>query len=279
MGEEVETFTVFLKNPKHAENKRVAQALAGIRGVTVIDVRKHLRACCGVVAEKLNERKALALGEFLNKQGFPTVVFPDADVLRFPPPILVDRGRRLGDGISFRTDERVGEMPQGSWIEIKWENLIYMAWARVRETERYRTSDVETRYAADRGLGMMGAYAVGYGAAGAASRSHHVVHKTGERQVKNQYLDFFAIHPATHLRINPQEFAYATVLPKLKRTSHENLMALVAMLGTCAERVLLDPSIRDLMDGNPRTNLDLPSPRAYEFYLLWNVQMSFREGT
>ncbi len=93
----------------------------------------------------------------------------------------------------------------------------------------------------------------------------------------NQYLDLFAIHPARHFRINPRKFAYASILPKIKSTSHENLTALVAVLGVGAKRLKIDPSIRDLMDGNPQTNLDLPSARADRLDLLWHIQMAFQD--
>ena len=171
MSDQAQTYSVFLENPVHANHKRVAQAVAGLSGVTVIDVRKYLRDCCGVVAEKLDERKAFALGEFLNKQGFPAVVLSDADVLRFPPPILVNSGRRTSDGIALRCGERVDETPAGTWIEAKWDDLIYLAWARVREQERYRTSEVKHGGAAFGGAAIgyvgMGPLGAAAGAAGA----------------------------------------------------------------------------------------------------------------
>jgi len=265
MADEAGTFTVFLRDPGNALDERVIGALAAVRGVKALDVRKHLVECNGVLADDLERPQAAALVGALKKHGITTHTWSNDKVLRFPDPMRVGAAKPIPEGWSWRTEERTGDTPARAWLPVPWENLIYIAWARVRESETITEATVvpgDVHF-----VGMRGA----------ARGSPRVEHKKKERLTKNQYIDFFAIHPAMHLRIDPMRFAFAGVLGKPAVSRHENICALVRGMIGKAPRVVLDPSIDDLLDGNPQTNLDLPSKRAYGLYLLWHIQMAFRK--
>lgn len=267
MGAEEATYTVFLRDAALATDDRAAKALARSRGVTVIDVRKHLKECSGVVEEKVSASRAEGLRQALEGVGVGAVVFPDSEVMRFPEAIGIDNARHKGEGFEVRTRERHGKVTAGSWLPVVWKDLIYLAWARVRETEKVHRYNVETVQGPSVSFGMYG---------GGTYRNWEVVREEKEEWRRTNYLDLFVIRPPRHFRIAHRRFAFAGILKKVSPTSHLNLVALVGLFRGHAPGLVMDPSIRDLLDGNPATSLKLSSPRAYELYLLWHIQTTFR---
>ena len=262
------TYTVFLRDPALARDARTAKALARSRGVTVIDVRKHLKECSGVVEERVSGARAEALRRDLAGSGVGAAVFPDSEVMRFPEAVRINNARLKGEGFEVQTTERHGKVTAGSWLPVAWKDLIYLAWARVREAEKVHRYNVEAVQGPAVSFGMYGG--------GGTYRNWEVVREEKEEQRRTNYLDLFAIRPPRHFRISHRGFAFAGILKKVCLTSHLNLVALVGLCRENARRLVMDPSIRDLLDGNPSTCLNLGSPRAYELYLLWHIQMAFK---
>ncbi|MFH0964839.1 MAG: hypothetical protein V2A58_12630 [Planctomycetota bacterium] len=268
MSAEQETWSVFLRDPRLVADPRLAAVLARSRGLTLVDVRRDLGECWGVIEENASEERARALVADLAAQEIAAILFPDREVLRFPAAVPVRGARRTEKALALRLAEGDEDLASGSWVSVAWTDLVYCAWARVAETEEVD----EFR------LSPFGRDASVWDAREVAEYSAGVMptREKRARQIRRDYLDFLAILPPRHFRIDPFHFAYASLLGKLAPTAYQNFIALVQLIRAYAGNLVADRSIAQLLDGDPHTTLSLPSLRAYDLYLLWNIQMAFK---
>jgi len=234
-------FVLFIKDLQGLKADKLDWALLPWKKLTALEKNKIIST--GFLCKGLEEEKALYWKEKIGERGIEVEMVSEEEINALPQPVEVLRGKVEENELILKSKEETFRIP--------YEKLLYLACARVRRKEQIekRVYNPEHRVA----VTQYGAVRVG----GWEKKAEEV-------SKWNYLLSLVSDDPLLHLQIFEKSFAFPSLGLPLKLTRFENMLQFLEYISNRGENLLVDDSVRFIMDGNPLTNLKLLSPEDFQ---------------
>ena len=254
-------YAVLLKEVEGVDISKVSDALAKAKKMPLFEARKKMGGLSGIVSENLDEVSARKLVLQLRNNGIRSSTIEMEKMIELPSPIAVRSGR-ISDELLYLEGSTVPRNVR-RW-NVKWDNILLLACARVRREEIVRKMDIRLQEVIRPVVGMGG---------GGVGVRPVLIEKKVSRDKWVNLLDIISSEPRRLFRIEAESFNFLSLgLLKLMPAHFQNLVQFIHVLVGKATRAFIDPSIRFILDGNPLTNLRTPSLESYENRVKWALQ-------
>ncbi len=253
----------------------LARAVAGFRGMTVLEATMAARNARGILAEGLDAARAADLVRLLAAEGVAARALP-ASVLAAPPrAVLLARATPAPEGLLAEREGRALAVPWGRIRLVAVAPFTETTWKSVMEKAPPTTGEA-VRDAAWTVLSHV--------VTGAVS-GHPVLVPLpfGEdRQVEKRIpqvefrllLDLLLEGPAERLRVDPDDFDFSGLGDAMVHSSHANLRLLVERIAAAAPLAATSLGADLLLTGGRMTSLGYESVDDYERELRWLAAVS-----
>ena len=259
-------YAVLLRDAQSFNVVAASKVYAEIAGMAIAQASRKIRDCGGIIDKSLTEKKADILAGRLTAGGMPAFVMPAADLAEFPEAELCRKGSKTENGFFLEKPDVSDGRRIIKRFRIIADNIMVVVCGRVREKEKYKETEVHREVSSYMGAGC--------GMSGPVVRTA-VKTVTKERDVFKYYLDICAIEPTAHCRIAMDTFAFRSFGLGLAPTKFQNFANLAGWVKSIATQAFVDKSIMLVLDGDPKTNLNVPSMKAYDNYIFWATQMAY----
>ncbi len=276
-----DTYLVIPRDPFSLSVPPVSEIVAKVTGQTKLDVAHQLRRNRGLVARGLQKAQANRMVEALRGAGTAAFALAEADRVVFPEHVHLS-SVRFGDDDLIAELADANQKPLGP-ARIPYEDIVLLTCGLVRFTKKKRTTRPVSNdaplpnFQSWRPMGTLGVSLRSLG-----RYSHSSANPPGNQNEHHHedrhLLDLFAVEPAHHLRIEADRFSFARTGLPMQPTRILNLIALIKCFSARCSEAFVDPGIRYILDGNPRSNLRFQSIQQYRAYLDWRVQMLYHFG-
>ncbi len=263
---EMRKYAVLLKAVQGIDISKVSDALAKTKKIPLFEARKKMGGLSGIVSENLDEASAQKLVRQLRNNGIRSFTVEMEKIIGLPPPIVVRNGRITDELLHLEKSS----VPKGirRW-DIRWDNILLLACARVRREEIIRKMDIGLQEIYRPVVGMSG---------GGVSMRPILIEKKVSRDKWVNLLDIISSEPRRLFRVEAESFNFSSLgLLKLMPSHFQNLVQFIHVLVGKATKAFIDPSIKFILDGNPLTNLRTPSLESYENRVKWALQSAVPE--
>lgn len=249
-----EKYAILREAQSEMDVEKASEALAPILGRACSDVQKDLRVSPGILAVGLSEPLALEALKKLRGQGTRVFALPHSKLVGLPPAVELRHGKVLPDGFLFEAAHRR--------ILAPWNEIVWFDSARVKTEKRVKVTEIKTPTVSYRG----------------ARSSFGVTRKSRSQLEWEEFFEALCGKPWVRFRVDKARFGYAQTGLPVHPTRENNFLALVVTFKTRCTNAVEGPGIGPLFDGRPETRRSALSMRAYENYLLWQVQLLFRKN-
>ncbi len=254
-------YAVLLKEIEGVDISKVSDALAKAKKMPLFEARKKMGGLSGIVNEDLDEASAQKLVLQLRHNGIRSFTIEMGKMVELPSPIAVRSGR-IADELLYLEGSTVPRNVR-RW-NVKWDNILLLACARVRREEIVRKMDIRLQEVYRPIVGMSG---------GGIGVRPVLIEKKVSRDKWVNLLDIISSKPRRLFRVEAESFNFLSLgLLKLMPSHFQNLVQFIHVLVGKATKASIDPSIRFILDGNPVTNLRTPSLKSYENRVKWALQ-------
>jgi hypothetical protein len=187
-------------------------------------------------------------------------------IIGLPSPVVVRNGRITDELLHLEKSSVLKGVRR--W-DIRWDNILLLACARVRREEIIRKMDIRLQEVIRPVVGMSG---------GSVSMRPILIEKKVSRDKWVNLLDIISFEPRRLFRVEAESFNFSSLgLLKLMPSHFQNLVQFIHVLVGKAAKAFIDPSIKFILDGNPLTNLRTPSLESYENRVKWALQSAVPE--
>ncbi|NOZ64083.1 MAG: hypothetical protein GXO71_03990 [Caldiserica bacterium] len=234
-------FTLFIKDLQGLKADKLAWALLPWKKLTLLEKNRILAT--GLLFENLHEEKALYWKEKIGERGVEVEMVSEEEINALPQPIEVFQGKVKENELLLNSEKETFHIP--------YENFLYLACARVRRKEQTEKKifNPEHRVVVTK-----------YGAVGVGGWEK----KVEEVSEWSYLLSLVSGDPLLHLQVFEKSFAFPSLGLPLKLTRFDNMLQFLEYISNRGENMLVDDSVKFIMDGNPLTNLKLFSPEDFQ---------------
>ena len=270
-----ESYCVIARGELPAQPAEAAQAVARATGRVLFDVTRDLQNRVGVLAVGLTRDEADRAVGCLSQARVSAFTLRESELVQFPDPVFLETAR-LGEDALEVADLRDGRNMRLGAVNVPYPDIICLATACVRRRTEEKYGQDDPDWILNPGLCSSDFHD---GASINAAYQFTIKPRTRTLWHSDHFLDFFAVKPAHHLRLNAATFNFTQTGMKLQPTSIGNLVEFIQALAPMCEQAEIDPSVRHILDGNPLTNLRCSSTAQYDAYLSWRIQLLYHPDT
>ena len=273
-----DTYCVIDRDALSVPVAAAGRAIAKVTGKVAYDVTRELNKRVGILASGITQERADQIVGTLSQSSISAFSIPESDIVRFPEPVFLKVARLNGDALDI-SDLLNAAGNRIDAVRVPYKNIILVATGLVRTEIKKKVTETKTSSLASRGIGTAAMLGLGV-----PSLSAIIPRPSSGKQEtrivrKSHYdhcLDFFAVEPGHHLRLNASTFNFTQTGLDVQLSSLANLAHFIKNFAPRCEQAFVDPSIRHVLDGTPQTNLKFNTLGQYDAYLSWRIQLLYR---
>ena len=234
-------FFLLIRDLKGLKEDKLNWALLPLKKLTPLERNRILST--GFLMEGLGEEEAIRWKERIGERGIEVEMISEEEINSLPQPVEVYRGKIEEDRVLLESKEEK--------FDITYDKLLYLACARVRRKEWVEKKVYNPHHEV---------IITQYGSVDIGGWEK----KKEKLSEWSHLISLVSGDPLLHLQIFEKTFSFPSLGLPLRLTHFENLLQFIEYLSKRGENLLLDDSVKFIMDGNPTTNLKLFSPEDFQ---------------